>query len=154
MNKVIHLFIFSNFLLLFLWRFIGNFIFADIKWDWVTETKEKRTTYYRFSRLQRESIILKVAISEQGSLNYDVIGSYVSKSGQIIKSEAATKRLYHLSRLLRRQDYPEYFREQLRFFHIKKFFSQSLSRGKRFYKIRPKHFAELWSYLYKKNLSR
>lgn len=133
---------------------LGNFVFADIKWNWVTENKEKRTTYYRFSRSQRESIILKVAISDQGSLNYDVIGSYVSKSGQIIKSESATKRLYHLSRLLRRQDYPEYFREQLRFFHVKKFFSQSLSRGKRFYKIRPKHFAELWSYLYKKNLSR
>lgn len=129
---------------------LGNFIFADIKWDWMTEKGEKRTTHYKFSCKHRESIILQVNIDHNGVLDYSVCGTFISKSGQIqCPYYKVIDRVKYLSEVIKRQDYAEFFQSELKHFENKKKIQHLISRLKRIYKFRLKHIIELKEYIYK-----
>lgn len=129
---------------------LGNFIFADIKWDWMTEKGEKRTTNYKFSCKQRESIILQVNIDHNGVLGYSVCGTFISKFGQIqCPYYKVVNRVKYLSEVIKRQDYAEFFQSELKHFENRKKMQHLICRLKRMYKFRPKHIIELKEYIYK-----
>ena len=129
---------------------LGNFVFADIKWDWLTEKGEKRTTHYKFSCKHRESIILQVKIDHNGVLDYSVCGTFISRSGQIqCPYYKVVDRVKYLSEVIKRQDYAEFFQGELKHFEKKLRIQQLISRLKRIYKFRPKHIIELKKNIYK-----
>jgi poly-gamma-glutamate synthesis protein (capsule biosynthesis protein) len=122
---------------------LGNFVFADIRWDWMTQQNERRTTYYTLSRNLRESVILRVNVGRNRELDYHLAGTYVAKSGQILPSRRRpVRRMQELSTCLGREDYPSYFENALRRFNRTTLIKRSLARLKRFYKLRPKHLRE------------
>ena len=122
---------------------LGNFVFADIKWEWVAEEEKKRITNYNFSRRHRDSIILQVIIKDKDNIDYKIIGTCISKSGQVIAdNKRSVKRVGSLSRLLSRQDYNTYFQRELRLFQKRQLIKQVASRFKRIQKIKSKHLKE------------
>ena len=123
---------------------LGNFVFADIEWDWFTCDGEKRTTHYQFSRNCRKSVILTVAVNKQKKIDYKVTGTFISKTGLLKANvKSAIRRLTHLSTLLTISDYSTFFQKELKRFERKMLITRTFSRFKRIYKLRPKHFREL-----------
>jgi len=129
---------------------LGNFVFGDIKWDWLTENGDKRTTFYKFSRKNRQSFIIDVILDKTGVLDYSVHGTYISKSGRIIYPyKRVAQKVENLSTLLKCDDYFEYFQREEKRFKRKLLLKNVFNRFKRIYKIRPKHFNELKTIIYK-----
>ena len=128
---------------------LGNFIFSEIIWKWQNTNGDERTTYYKFKRRHRQSIILDVTVNSAGDCDCRVKGTYLSNSGQIISDLKAEERIKYLSSLLSRQDYPEYFNREFKQFVTRTKMINFFRRLKRFYKIRPKHIAELRKLIWK-----
>jgi len=132
---------------------LGNFVFSDIRWDWVTDGGEKRTTYYKFSSRCRKGVILTVVIDEARRLSYEIQPTYISKLGQILLGpRGGSKKIEYLSRILRRNDYEVFFQNELDIFRKRTLIKGFLGRLKRVYKLRPKHFIELKDLLCRKGL--
>ena len=128
---------------------LGNFLFSDIKWDWLTESGDKRTTFYKFSRKNRQGFILDVDLNKAGVLNYSVHGTYISKSGQILYPyPKIAQKVENLSAILKREDYSDFFQKEKKKFKKKLQLINIFKRMKKIYKIRPKHFNELKEIVY------
>jgi len=134
---------------------LGNFVFSDIIWDWETDAGEQRSTYYRFSKRNRESIILLVDIDQKnGPMDYSLYGVFNSFSGQVeYPYQRAEIRINELSKSLYHQDYARFFLRELKKFKRRTMIKQTLRRFARIYKIRPKHLFELTSLIRKWNQS-
>ena len=122
---------------------LGNFIFAEILWKWITPNEERRVTKYAIKKRNRKAAILQVSFDRRGVLNYTIIGTRLNKDGQVKVSPPVVKEIDYLSRLFSHRPYEEYFCEELTRFQKRSNMKDQLGRLLRFYNIRPKHLKEL-----------
>ena len=125
---------------------LGNFIFSEIEWSWVSEKGAERHSIVKLDKRNRETAILNVSFEKNGIKRVDLIPCVISEKHQPVISKDNNKFRGKIARLSNKISVGNYSTFWRRYSYIQKYkviFWRSVRRFKKIHKLRIGHFKKL-----------